>query len=129
MDSDDRTPKRAGDEPEPGLVIGPTTGDADVQATLEPPVRTGGHPDETITREIERRVTASSLAGRGIEVTVKHATVTLRGPVRDTAERHLAEHLAESVAGVRAVESELRITSDATDRHQPRAGDRERGVA
>jgi BON domain-containing protein len=129
MGSDDRTPKPRGeDEPEIGLVIGPTTGDADVQATLGPASRTGRRPDDVITSEIGRRLAASSLADHGIQVTVKKAMVTLRGCVRDDAERHLAEHLAESVAGVRAVESELRIAVDAVDRRPPRAGESERGA-
>jgi osmotically-inducible protein OsmY len=123
MDTHEEPRKRqSGDDPESGLVIGPTTGDADVQLTFGRTSRTGGRPDAVITNEIERRFAASSLADHGIQVAVDHATVTLRGPVRDDAEKHLAEHLAESVGGVRAVESELWVVAEPGDRPDPRAG-------
>jgi osmotically-inducible protein OsmY len=116
MDHEEPTPKhQPRDDREPGLVIGPTTGDADVQLTRGPRARTGHRPDEVITTEIERRFAASSLADHRIQVTVQDAAVTLRGPVRDDAEKHLAEHLAESVGGVRAVASELTISAPPAD--------------
>jgi BON domain-containing protein len=113
------------DEPERGLVIGPTSGAADVELVTGPVGRTV-RPDDRIRTEVERRISASSLADHGIAVTVIDGTVTLRGPVRDTAEAHLAEQIADAVSGVRAVETALHVARSAGE---PGAGPTDRQAA
>ena len=55
---------------------------------------------------VNRRTTG---AGRGPDVTVKDGEVTLSGTVEDRDARWLAEDLAESASGVRAVHNRLRV--------------------
>lgn len=99
----------------PGLVIGPTTGDADVQAAPEvrplgPPPRRRAEVDERIRRAIERRLAAQAALGRSaVAVRVENQRVTLEGTVPDGPARRLAEHIADSVAGVKEVVSRLRV--------------------
>jgi osmotically-inducible protein OsmY len=103
-----RKRERSDGEAREGLVIGPTSDGPDVELT-------GGgapgspHSDAQIRSEILERFAASSLAAHRLDVRVNDRAVTLAGAVPDVAAKHLAEHIAESVAGVHAVASELTI--------------------
>jgi BON domain-containing protein len=127
MDEHDRNADRE-NEPERGLVIGPTSGAADVELVAGRAGRTV-HRDERIATEVERRIAASSLADHGIEVTVADGTATLSGTVRDTAEEHLAEQIADSGVGVRAVGNRLRVAGCAGEPREPGAGTSDRPAA
>jgi osmotically-inducible protein OsmY len=97
------------EEERPGYVIGPATGGPDVQ--LGGMVGETGvtHSDADIHGEVSARLGASSLASRRLEVRVANRVVTLAGSVPDAAAKRLAEQIGESVAGVKAVRSELTI--------------------
>ena len=78
-----------------------------------------GRPDDRIREEVRDRLTAHSrLDASDIDVRVDKQRVTLHGRVSDTGARTLAQDVAEGVAGVRAVRSELRVG--------PRRGARQR---
>ncbi|MBI1735166.1 MAG: BON domain-containing protein [Candidatus Rokubacteria bacterium] len=100
-------PRHQDDEERPGYVIGPASGGADVQLGGAPGETGVTRSDEQIRADIEARIGASSLAAHGIEVRVVNRVVTLAGRVPDEAAKHLAEHIGETVAGVRSVRSEL----------------------
>ena len=99
----------------PGLVIGPTTGDADVQQDVATPLRprrarTPRADDARIEREIQRRLAAHGTLGKNaLEVAVRHGEVTLRGRVPDGPSKRIAEHIADAVAGAKTVKNELVI--------------------
>ncbi|HXG03456.1 MAG TPA: BON domain-containing protein [Candidatus Binatia bacterium] len=99
----------------PGLIIGPTTGDADVQSApevrpLRPPPGRRAEVDERIRGAIERRLAAQAALGpSAVEVRVENQRVTLQGTVPDGPARRLAEHIADSVAGGKEVVSRLRV--------------------
>ena len=56
----------------------------------------------SVSARVNRRTT-------GVDETVKDGEVTLSGTVEDRDARWLAEDLAESVSGVRAVHNRLRV--------------------
>jgi osmotically-inducible protein OsmY len=67
-------------------------------------------PDARIVDEISVRLTAdASLDATHIEVASASGAVTLIGHVTTSAQRHQAEELAHSVAGVSQVENRLQI--------------------
>ena len=92
-----------------GLVIGPTTGDADV--TVAPrgrAARGSTHRDAEIARDVSRRLGEhASLDASDVDVHVKDGRVTLEGRVQDPPARHVAELIADAVPGVRAVDNRL----------------------
>jgi osmotically-inducible protein OsmY len=102
-------PDRERREEREGLVIGPTSGGPDVEVTAAAGITGSTHSDEEIHAEISARLHASSLASHHLDVQVKDRIVTLSGTVSDDAAKHLAEHIGESVAGVRSVRSELSV--------------------
>ncbi len=94
------------DEGRDGYVIGPASEGPDVELTGARGVASP-HSDEQIASEVQARYAASSLSGCGLDVRVADRIVTVTGTVPDEAAKHLAEHVAESVAGVRSIRSEL----------------------
>ena len=96
-------------EQRPGYLIGPTSGAPDVQYVG--PTAAGGaaRSDAEIADEVRARLSASSLAPCRLGVVVEDRIVTLSGTVPDEPAKHMAEHIGESVAGVRAARSELRV--------------------
>lgn len=102
-------PEHEQDEGRGGYVIGPASHGPDVELTGKRQVPSP-HSDERIASEVQARYAASSLAGRRLDVRVEDRIVTIRGAVPDDAAKHLAEHVAESVAGVRSIRSELTVT-------------------
>ena len=109
----DRPTRKSRRQSRPGLVIGPTTGDADVQEEAGTPVlprreRTVRAADARIEREIRRRLAAHGTLGKSaIEVTVRNGEVTLRGRVPDGPAKRIAEHIGDAVAGAKNVKNEL----------------------
>lgn len=97
------------DEERPGLVIGPTSGGPDVDYVGPTAVGRSSRSDEEIAHEIRARLSASSLASCQLDVTVENRIVTLSGTVPDEPAKHLAEHIGESIAGVREARSELSV--------------------
>ena len=82
----------------------------------QPPHRTGGdnlnkqRPDRRIWREICTRMTDDSyLDASNIEVAVENGEVMLTGEVDSRESKRLAEHIADSVAGVVDIHNRLRI--------------------
>jgi|RhiMetdeSRZDD1v2_1073273.scaffolds.fasta_scaffold528694_1 osmotically-inducible protein OsmY len=102
------------DEKRPGYVIGPTSGAPDVQYVG--PTAAGGsaRSDGEIADEVRARLSASSLASCRLAVTVENRIVTLSGTVPDEPAKHLAEHIGESVGGVREARSDLRVGRSGT---------------
>ena len=104
--------QRRRDEEREGLVIGPTTGSADVTREPRGP-SPGARHDAQIAADVSRRLGEhASLDASGVDVRVKDATVTLEGHVNDDAARHVAELIADAVPGVRAVVNHLRTVRD-----------------
>lgn len=73
---------------------------------------------ETLDTDLARRVriyfaSQSRPAIRAVEVQATHGVVTLRGQVSSFYEKQLSIHLAARVAGVRRLEDELRVQSQA----------------
>jgi osmotically-inducible protein OsmY len=67
-------------------------------------------PDARIVHEISERLTKDSgLDASHIEVAAASGAVTLVGSVTTSAQRHHAEELAQSVAGVSQVENRLQV--------------------
>jgi hypothetical protein len=95
------------DEDRPGYVIGPASGGADVQLGGAAGETGVTHSDGEIQAAVTARIDASSLAACRLQVRVANRVVTLEGRVPDEAAKHLAEQIGESVAGARAVRSEL----------------------
>jgi hyperosmotically inducible periplasmic protein len=101
------TDERRRDDERDGLVIGPTTGGADVTReprTLSPTAR----HDAQIAADVRRRLGEhASLDASGVDVRVKDGQVTLEGRVHDEPARHVAELIADAVPGVRGVVNRL----------------------
>ena len=106
--TDDRRPDHSRDD-DAGLVIGPTTGDADVTVVPRGRAARGStRRDAEIAREVSRRLGEhASLDASDIDVQVKDARVTLAGRVQDPPARHVAELIADAVPGVRGVDNRL----------------------
>jgi osmotically-inducible protein OsmY len=106
--TDDRRPDHPRDD-DAGLVIGPTSGDADVTVQPRGRVARGAtHRDAEIARDVSRRLGEhASLDASGVDVRVKDGRVTLEGRVQDPPARHVAELIADAVPGVRGVENRL----------------------
>jgi len=106
--TDDRRPDESRED-DAGLVIGPTTGDADV--AVEPRGRAArgpSHRDAEIARDVSRRLREhASLDASDVDVHVKNGRVTLVGRVQDPPARHVAELIADAVPGVRGVDNRL----------------------
>jgi osmotically-inducible protein OsmY len=111
---DERTPSRLADEPggEPGLVIGPTSGDADVELVAgRRPARSPARvreADARIARTVQADLeTSGHVDATAIRVTVTDGLVVLEGRVADATARDIAGRLAAMVAGVRDVDNRL----------------------
>ena len=98
----------------PGYVIGPTSDGADVDVTGATPVSGSARSDAQITADVHARLEASSLARYALDVRVHQRVVTLAGSVPDEPARHQAEQIAEGVAGVHEVRSELSVAREDT---------------
>ena len=97
--------------PERGrLVIGPTSGDADVQLTANVGRRDLRRSDDELRKKIAVALAPHSYARTGeIHVTVSGREVTLDGIVSDGAARRAAGEIASGVAGVKVVHNRLRL--------------------
>jgi hypothetical protein len=113
---DGMTPSDRDDEECPGYVIGPGNGGADVQLGGTVGVTGVTHSDTEILSQVRARIAASSLAAHPLEIGVAGRVVTLAGRVPDEAAKHLAEQIAESVAGVKSVRSEIGVGRGADGR-------------
>jgi hypothetical protein len=102
-------------DPKGGYVIGPGEGEPDVVLSPSSREARASRSDEWILAQIRERLGASSLADSHIDVQVTHADVVLRGHVTGPGAKHLVEQIAESVAGIRTVRSELTVPSDQPD--------------
>ena len=103
----------------PGLVIGPTTTDADIQLERSTPAarRGGGRVDRRIEDDIRRRLQVHSHPGLAdIVVTARAGDVRLEGVVGDRATRRVAAEIADAIAGVKSVENRLTIGALKTPR-------------
>ena len=99
--------ERRRDDEREGLVIGPTTGGADV--TREPRgLGPRARHDAQIAADVCRRLGEhASLDASAVDVHVKDGQVTLEGRVHDEPARHVAELIADAVPGVRGVVNRL----------------------
>jgi osmotically-inducible protein OsmY len=76
----------------------------------EGPASFHADPDARIVDEINQRLTDdASLDAGAIEVASSAGAVTLAGQVTTSAQRHHAEELAHSVAGVSQVDNRLQV--------------------
>ena len=76
----------------------------------EGPANYHADPDARIVDEINNRLTDhSGIDASRIEVASTSGAVTLNGQVTTSAQRHQAEELAHSVAGVSQVENRLQV--------------------
>ncbi|HEY2177237.1 MAG TPA: BON domain-containing protein [Caulobacteraceae bacterium] len=76
----------------------------------EGPATYHADPDARIVDEINQRLTDdASLDAGAIEVASSAGAVTLAGQVTTSAQRHHAEELAHSVAGVSQVDNRLQV--------------------
>jgi hyperosmotically inducible periplasmic protein len=66
--------------------------------------------DSAITTDVKAKLLADpGTKGFDIHVETNHGVVTLHGTVRSTAEKELAERLAMSANGVKAVDNDLTV--------------------
>ncbi len=66
--------------------------------------------DSAITTDVKAKLLADpGTKGFDIHVETNHGVVTLHGTVRSTAEKELAERLAMSADGVKAVDNDLTV--------------------
>ncbi len=66
--------------------------------------------DSAITADVKAKLLADpGTKGFDIHVETNHGVVTLHGTVRSTAEKELAERLAMSADGVKAVDNDLTV--------------------
>jgi len=66
--------------------------------------------DERIWEDVNERLTEHpGIDATDVEVSVKQGEVTLSGMVEDRRSKHLAEELAESVAGVKDVYNQIHV--------------------
>ncbi|HVC37281.1 MAG TPA: BON domain-containing protein [Gammaproteobacteria bacterium] len=66
--------------------------------------------DSAITADVKAKLLANpGTKGFDIHVETNHGVVTLHGTVRSTAEKELAERLAMSADGVKAVDNDLTV--------------------
>ncbi|MGA9853733.1 MAG: BON domain-containing protein [Gammaproteobacteria bacterium] len=66
--------------------------------------------DSAITTDVKAKLLANpGTKGFDIHVETNHGVVTLHGTVRSTAEKELAEQLAMSADGVKAVTNDLKV--------------------
>ncbi|MDB4943352.1 MAG: hypothetical protein JWP97_2886 [Labilithrix sp.] len=76
------------------------------------PMDQGGGKDRDLTAEIRKGVMSVdglSWDGKNVKIITDNGKVTLRGPVKDAAERAAIESKAKAVAGVTAVDNQLEI--------------------
>ncbi|AKF09112.1 Osmotically inducible protein Y precursor [Sandaracinus amylolyticus] len=93
-----------------------TRGVVDVVSRIE--VRGAARGDETLEDEVRRAIQLDpAMADRAIEIEVHDSVVTLRSVVGTLTEARLAEEIAGSVRGVRAVQNDLQLEpmGDPTD--------------
>ncbi|WP_236520020.1 BON domain-containing protein [Sandaracinus amylolyticus] len=93
-----------------------TRGVVDVVSRIE--VRGPPREDESLEDDVRRAIRLDpAMADRAIEIEVHDAIVTLRSVVRTLTEARLAEEIAGSVRGVRAVQNDLQLEpmGDPTD--------------
>lgn len=76
--------------------------------------------DDRIKEDIcERMSHHGNLDASELEVRVNNCEVTLSGSVQDREAKRMAEHLAESVSGVRDVHNQIRVSGTTGQQQQP----------
>jgi hyperosmotically inducible protein len=83
--------------------------------TLTPEEQGGEAGDREITAAVRRAIVKDdslSLNAHNVKIITRAGTVTLRGPVDNTAERTTIGQLAEKTAGVTRVDNQLEINAD-----------------
>ena len=101
---------RAGDAEDTGVNVR-DRGDV----TVTPEEQGGEEGDREITAAIRRAIVKDdslSLNAHNVKIITRDGTVTLRGPVDNTAERTKIAQLAEKTEGVTRVDNQLEIDAD-----------------
>jgi hyperosmotically inducible protein len=102
----------AGDEAKPAADnSGKNVRDRDSR-TLTPMDQGGSEADRTITQEIRKLVVADdelSTNAKNVKIITVDGVVTLRGPVKSTAEKTKIASVSAKAAGVKRVENELEV--------------------
>ncbi len=83
--------------------------------TVTPEEQGGEAGDRDITAAVRRAIVKDdslSLNAHNVKIITRDGTVTLRGPVDNTAERTTIGQLAEKTAGVKRVDNRLEINAD-----------------
>jgi osmotically-inducible protein OsmY len=83
-------------------------------ATVQPQDQSNNKADLEITQAVRKAVTADdslSVNARNVKIITTGGIVTLRGPVKDEAERVSVATKAKSVAGVQRVDNQLEVAA------------------
>jgi hyperosmotically inducible protein len=83
--------------------------------TVTPEEQGGEAGDREITAAVRRAIVKDdslSLNAHNVKIITRDGTVTLRGPVDNTAERTTIGQLAEKTAGVKQIDNQLEINAD-----------------
>jgi hyperosmotically inducible periplasmic protein len=115
----DATRGRSAPDAEKGVAPDPDDTGVNVRdrgaTTVTPEDQGGKAGDREITAAIRRAIVQDdslSLNAHNVKIISRDGTVTLRGPVDNTAERTKIAQLAEKTAGVKRVENQLEIDAD-----------------
>lgn len=84
-------------------------------AALTPGDQSNDPADVAITAEVRRAVVADSglsVNGQNVKIITINRVVTLRGPVKNAAEREKVAAMAKTVAGVTKVDNQIEITGE-----------------
>jgi hyperosmotically inducible protein len=76
--------------------------------------QTNNKADLEITQAVRKAVTADdniSVNGRNVKIVTTGGVVTLRGPVKDSAEKQSIAQKAKSVAGVARVDDQMEVAT------------------
>lgn len=83
--------------------------------TLTPLDQGGSEADRTITQKIRKAVVAHddlSMNAKNVKIITVDGAVTLRGPVKSTAEKSAIAKIAKDVAGTKNVDDQLEVESN-----------------
>jgi hyperosmotically inducible protein len=85
-------------------------------ATVTPLDQSNEENDLKITQDLRQRLVnddALSFDGKNVKIITSGGVVTLRGPVKDAAEKQMIESRARAVSGVANVDDQLEVTTEA----------------
>lgn len=83
-------------------------------ATVTPEDQSNDKADLAITQAVRKAVTADdslSVNGQNVKIVTTGGVVTLRGPVKDDAEKSNIGNKAKSITGVSRVDNQLEVTA------------------